>query len=120
MEDEKVVEKTSRWTEAEREADAAPPPKPPTVPAWVYTFRPGTVFTHEGWDCVVRHIGCEEGHWLMLVEPMLYTPPRAVSRSEYRRLVAQVGKKKARQIIKERKAEVVGGEPSDPSEDAGA
>lgn len=106
-EDRPVVEKTSRWTDAERDADkvAAAPPSAdarPPLPPWVYTFAPGSTFLHDGWTCAVRHVGYEGGQWMMLVEPLSYQEPRGASRSEFRRLRQQVGKKVAREILRER------------------
>lgn len=100
------VKKVSAWTEAELEGKPVPPAAPiiipPPLPAWLTTFPPGTLFNVNGWDCAVRHVGQEEGHWLMLVEPVRCTQG-VMSRSEYRRLKAQIGKKKVKKILKERK-----------------
>lgn len=103
MDEVKAPEKTSAWTDEERARDAAPTAKVPEIPPWVVEFAPGTVLTHAGWDCVVRHVGCEEGHWLILLEPMAYNgKSRNASRSEFRRLRAQVGKRKAKEILASR------------------
>lgn len=106
MEEIKVVEKTSAWTDTERETAASVASPPLVVPPWVTSFAPNTVITHDGWEAVVRHVGCEEGHWLVLLEPTKQI--RQVSRSEYRRLKIQVGKKKAKELVKSKG--VVGGE----------
>lgn len=99
FESDAIVEKTSAWTDEEREKPQ--PPQVPQLPAWIVSFQPGSVFNVNGWDCAVRHVGQEEGHWLLLVEPIRNTQ-RVMSRSEYRRLKAQVGKKEVEQIIKAR------------------
>lgn len=105
------VEKTSAWTDAER----APIPtqeeefhkaqrEKPEPPPWIASFFPNTVITHDGWEAIVRHVGYEDGHWLCLLEPtQRLQADRVMSRSEFRRLKAQVGKKKVEAIIKERK-----------------
>lgn len=104
--------KTSRWSEAEREGALTPLADPPSadarppLPSWIGTFVPGSTFEHEGWTCAVRHVGYEGGHWMMLVEPLSRKEPRSVSRSEFRRLRTQVGKKKAREILASRGQEV--------------
>jgi hypothetical protein len=124
MDEIKVVEKTSRWTDDEREkqavVDQVGPVAPPAIPPWVGTFEPGTTFTHEGWTCVVRHIGCEAGQWLMLVEPTDFRPPRAASRSEFKRLKTQVGKKEARRILEARGLSMANIPAILENEDAGA
>lgn len=151
----KAPEKTSRWTEAEREraepeAAPAPPKEPyrecmhpshfpnyintgtkgeryantcighspvydvPDPPPWIMHFLPESVITHAGWEAVVRHVGYEEGHWMVLLEPMRPVGKRLMSRSEYRRLKAQVGKKGVEKVLLERKAKVVDGDDSPP------
>lgn len=117
-----ISPKSSRWTEAERESQLPAPPtdSAPPLPPWLGVFSPGSTFTHNGWRCAVRHVGYEGGLWMMLVEPLEQETSRSMSRSEYRRLVAQVGKKETRKLLKARRAEVVGGEPEVEDEDAGA
>ena len=107
MDEIKVPEKTSRWSEAEREAAAATPPVvPPTtdarppLPPWVTEFAPGSTFIANGWEIGVCHVGCEEGMWAMLVMPI--KPTKGASRSEFRRLRAQVGKKEAKRLLSEK------------------
>jgi len=99
--------KTSAWSDAEREQPAAAAePAPPQVPLWATTFAPGTVLSHAGWSATVRHVGCEEGHWfLVLTEPFGdgSRPTRAMKRAEYRRLKRTVGKRKAKEALRDRK-----------------
>lgn len=99
MDEVKVIEKTTAWTDEAREEAAKTAPI--TVPPWVTSFAPNTVITHDGWEAVVRHVGCEEGHWLVLLEPIQRSSPTRF-RSEYRRLKVQVGKKKAREMIQQK------------------
>lgn len=87
--------KTTAWTDKDE-----PPPAPPQPPPWATAFRPGVRFALEGWQAIIRHVGCEEGRWMVLVEPV--GPDRPKFRSEFRRLKAQVGKKKAEAIVKEK------------------
>lgn len=121
MDEVKVVEKTTRWTDAERDGGSGnvdgvseietripdPQAEQPPLPPWLPLFHPGSTFTHNGWQCAVRHVGFEGGVWMMLVEPIDFEGGvRAASRSEYRRLRAQVGKKEAKRLLTERGQEV--------------
>lgn len=92
-----MVEKTSQWTDADREI-AVPAPAGITIPPWIPSFAPNTIITHDGWEAVVRHVGQEEGHWLVLLEPVRQVAQR--NRAAYKRLKHQLGKKKARAAIK--------------------
>lgn len=109
------VEKTSAWTEAEREKAETPPPVP-QLPEWASAFAPGDGMQHNGWDCVIRAVGePEPGFWFVMIEPLRRVatkPERIMSRSEFRRLKTQIGKKATEQILEERKAKVAGGQPS--------
>lgn len=108
MNDELIVpEKTSRWTDAERDGTSAPAEvsapvtaddRPP-LPPWLGAFGPGSTFEHQGWTVAVRHVGYEGGMWMFLAEPVDYKEPRSVSRSEFRRLRTQLGKKEARKVL---------------------
>lgn len=114
MEELKVPEKTSRWSDAEREAAATPPEVPPTtdarppLPPWVVDFAPGSTFTANGWEIGVCHVGHEEGMWAMLVMPI--RPTKGASRSEFRRLRAQVGKKEAKRLVAKARPKKANGE----------
>ena len=97
------IEKTSRWTDAEREKSVTSDPdrivQKPALPAWIGAFEPHSTFTVNGWECAVRHVGYEGGHWMMLVEPLREVgvfKSKGRKRAEYRRLVRTVGKKEAR------------------------
>lgn len=114
--DPQSVEKVSAWTEAE--LAAAPEvveavPERPAFPPWLASFVPGTVINHGGWEAIVRHVGCEEGNWLVLLQPTKPLQERIISRSTYRRLKAQLGKKGVEQVLADRKAQVAGGTPED-------
>lgn len=103
------VEKTSAWTDAERarsnELTVPAATEQPELPPWLAALHPGAVFTANGWECIVRHVGYEGGLWMMLVEPQQAAPQRSASRSEFRRLRAQIGKKEAKRITKSERAE---------------
>lgn len=98
------VEKTSAWTDADRERSTevvVPQPveqKPPDFPPWLADLHPGQVFTANGWECVVRHVGYEGGMWLMLVEPQIKAKGRTASRAEFRELRKRLGKKEAKRL----------------------
>lgn len=103
---EVAPEKTSAWTDEERER-VSEPPAPPKLPEWAASFPAGETFTANGYECQTLHVGCEDGHWLILMRPVrqlgTFTPKsRAASRAEYRGLVRTLGKKKAKARIKER------------------
>jgi len=130
MDELKVPEKASRWTDEEREAgivatqtETRHETERPPLPDWLRIFQPGTNFSHEGWTCAVRHVGFEGGVWMMLVEPLEYKETRSASRSEFRRLRAQVGKKEAKKLLSARGLkmdEVEAVEAVEVEEDAGA
>lgn len=110
---QEVVPKTSAWTDAEREK-VEPVTSAPMQPVWANQFAPGAAFTANGWDCVVRAVGePEPGYWFAMIEPLRpVAPPRVMSRSEFRRLKTQIGKKATEKVLEERKAKVAGGQPS--------
>lgn len=95
------VEKTSAWSEEELTGGRIPTDEPPKVPEWCASFPPGETFVANGWECKTLHIGMEDGHWLMLVQPERllgkFVPrSRAMKRAAFKQLVRKVGKKKAR------------------------
>jgi hypothetical protein len=62
-------EKTSAW--AEEETKCSPPDlQPPKPPEWVSAYTVGSSIYHEGWESFIRHVGHEDGHWLVLIEPV--------------------------------------------------
>jgi hypothetical protein len=141
VDDLKIPQKSSSWSEAERERSAPPrdpdsmrpvlaecmhpnhfpngyegarkpgtcidhepTPERPALPPWVMSFLPETVIEHNSWEAVVRHVGYESGRWLVLIEPtrLIDGPRKAGERAEWRRLRAEVGKKEAWKIMRER------------------
>lgn len=116
MDEIKVPEKTSRWSEAEREAATAPPTVPPTVdarpplPPWVGEFGPGSTFIANGWEIGVCHVGFEGGMWAMLVMPI--KPTKGAARAEFKRLRSVVGKKAAKKLL----TKEVEGEDAEPND----
>jgi len=103
MDEVKPVEKTSAWTDAERDRSAEvavpAPPERPELPPWLSTFHPHSTFEYNGWECVVRHVGYEGGMWMMLVEPVSYTEPRGAKRAAYRQARKTPGKKAAKKLL---------------------
>jgi hypothetical protein len=108
-------EKTTAWSEEEltggRETTDYEPPAPeqPKLPEWVTAFGPGETFSANGWECKTLHVGMEDGHWLVLMQPQrrlgTFVPKsRAASRAEFKGMVRTLGKKKAKKVIKERAA----------------
>ncbi len=83
--------------------DHEPVAERPDIPPWIMYFLPETVIEHSGWEAVVRHVGFEGGHWLVLIEPTKAVgdaPRKAGDRAEFRRLKHEVGKKKAWEIMR--------------------
>ena len=113
--DLKIVEKTSAWTDEQRErklASAGPDtvdeigpatqPQPPPPP-WLPAFQNGTRFECNGWLSEVLHVGIVEGRWLVLSEPVAGPSEARVYKSMYKRLVLQgMGKKDAKRMVRER------------------
>ena len=95
-----MSEKTSAWTEEEREAI---PPKSPQLPPWFGAFAPDTIIGHNGWEAIIRHVGCEDGRWMILIEPELtgFLGQKARDRRRFKQLKRTIGKKKAWAKIKE-------------------
>ena len=63
------VLKTSKW---DKDGTSTAPPNIiiPKPPEWVTAYTIGSSIYHEGWESFVRHVGCEDGHWLVLIEPV--------------------------------------------------
>jgi len=74
------VQKTSQWTDKEKEAIQHWTDTPPKPPEWVTAYTVGSSIYHEGWESFIRHVGQEDGHWLVLIEPV-----RKMNRADRRR-----------------------------------
>lgn len=109
IDDTPVVEKTSAWTDVEREKPTYPEMvqavERPELPRWAADLNPGTPFTANGWHCEIRHVGYEGGRWMLLVEPVRSAgvfKSKARLRAEYKAAVKTVGKKEARKRARSR------------------
>ncbi len=123
--DLKIVEKTSAWTDEQREnpdpaLGVGSPPldahAPPSVqvkaheaaeagspPPWLPAFQNGTRFECNGWLSEVLHVGIVEGRWLVLSEPVAGPSEARVYKSMYKRLVLSgMGKKDAKRMVREK------------------
>lgn len=100
-----VVEKTSAWSEEELSTGGrVATDESPKLPEWVGAFPAGELFTVNGWECKTLHIGCEEGNWLVLMQPQRllgrFVPKsRNAKRADFKALVRKVGKKKAKSLV---------------------
>lgn len=74
------VRKTSAWTAEEKEKMEHWTDTPPKPPEWVTAYTVGSSIYHEGWESFIRHVGQEDGHWLVLIEPV-----RKMNRADRRR-----------------------------------
>lgn len=113
-----IVEKTSAWTDAEREKEAQTAEvvlrpsggeeriiERPDLPPWAADLNPATPFVANGWHCEIRHVGYEGGRWMLLVEPVRPAgvfKSKARKRAEYKAAVRTVGKKEARKRARTR------------------
>lgn len=83
---EKPPEKTSRWTDAERERDkpqpdVAPPiaPAAPPPPRWLPAFQRDTLIQHNGWWARIKGYGQnEDGDIGCFIVP--YQPTRGATK----------------------------------------
>jgi hypothetical protein len=107
----KAPEKTSAWTDEEREkseaiAAAAAPvgvsERPTNVPRWLQRVRPGTTIRHQGVVMTVVHIGFAGGKFLLLAEPMgLEANTAGQRRARFDELIrAGLGKKAAKRKVR--------------------
>ncbi len=104
-----IPEKTTAWSEEELTGGREATDYKPKLPEWVVAFSPGETFNVNGWECKTLHVGNEDGHWLILMQPQrplgTFVPKsRAASRVEFKGLVRKIGKKKAKKLVKERAA----------------
>lgn len=83
------VEKTSAWTEEERNApapspvapavvDAAQPPPPPSPPPWVAAFEPNTLIQHHGWWARIKGYGQDQDGDICVIIAPLHKTGRAM------------------------------------------
>lgn len=100
-----IIEKTSAWSESEREkpAEIEQRRQDIVIPPWASALNPETPFVANGWHCEIRHVGYEGGRWMLLVEPVRpagVLKSKARNCAEYKRMVKTVGKKEARKRTK--------------------
>ncbi len=124
--EEPVVEKSSSWTDAERERDqrlaelaaqetaAGPvPPEGPSAepsepPQWATSgaLRAGMMFNVNGYWCRIMFIGeAAPGRWAILAEPMSKGQQRRAEAAAFVAMRAQgIGKKEAKRRIRKARA----------------
>ena len=120
MEDEITEpEKTSSWTDTEREAATpAVPAIPPAsaeaskeeltkAPPWASSFRPGTMICHKGYWCRILFIGeAAPGQWGVLIVPTARDEQHRQEALAFAALRADgVGKKEAKRRIRKARRE---------------
>lgn len=108
--------KSSAWTdeeiERERARDAAIVAETKQeekqgipIPEWLGTaFVPGTILKHNGVDAKIMGIDLmPDGVWIAILAPQEpAAKPKSRLRAEYHRLAREVGKKKAKKMMRER------------------
>ena len=114
MEDEITEpEKTSSWTDTEREVVPAVPTTPPAAaeklapPPWASSFRPGTMICHKGYWCRILFIGeAAPGQWGVLIVPTARDEQHRQEALAFAALRADgVGKKEAKRRIRKARRE---------------